>query len=153
MAGIPPWQFAHDHHDRAFYHISRGSLAEVIANSRFEMSSVLIDLLQNMFHRDPRHRLSLQQVKSHPWIDFSLELDPLEVFEETADIVDGSLRLGDSMELIGQDEINEASLRLGDSVDMLQEALHMDLEGSLNDLQGGFDSLELIEGIAMDENI
>ncbi|GFH59812.1 hypothetical protein CTEN210_16288 [Chaetoceros tenuissimus] len=152
VAGIPPWQFAHDHHDRAFYHISRGSLAEVIANSRFEMSSVLVDLLQNMFHRDPRQRLSLQQVKSHPWIEFSLELDPLEVFEEIAG-VDGSLRLGDSMELIGQDEINEASLRLGDSIDMLQEALDLDLESSLNIVQGGFDSLELIEGIAMDENI
>ena len=40
------------------------------------LSADLIDLLQGMFRRDPRHRLSLTQIRAHVWTRGPVTIPP-----------------------------------------------------------------------------
>jgi len=59
--------------ENAFHHISSGRIHGVLPflNERLNIhfSPELVSLLQDMFWLDPRRRLSLDQVRSHPWMN------------------------------------------------------------------------------------
>ena len=54
----------------------RGGLADVVDNEG--LSPELIDLLQQMMWLDPRRRLSLQQIREHPWMQGPMAPPPIE---------------------------------------------------------------------------
>ena len=66
-AGFPPWEIA-DNSDERFYFFSRGYLAQHVTSWNLGFSADLTDLLQRMFLIDPQDRLSLDQVRAHPWM-------------------------------------------------------------------------------------
>jgi len=57
--------------DKLFQHISSdGELADIlIKHWHIPLSEGAIDLLQRMLFKNPQDRLSLQQVRDHPWMD------------------------------------------------------------------------------------
>jgi len=57
--------------DKLFQHISsNGELADIlIKHWHIPLSEGAIDLLQRMLFKNPQDRLSLQQVRDHPWMD------------------------------------------------------------------------------------
>jgi len=58
-------------HDKLFKHISsQGKLADIlIKHWHIPISEDATDLLQQMLFKNPEDRLSLQQVRDHPWMD------------------------------------------------------------------------------------
>mmetsp|Transcript_26463 Transcript_26463/g.39658 ORF Transcript_26463/g.39658 Transcript_26463/m.39658 type:complete len:463 (-) Transcript_26463:174-1562(-) len=66
VAGFPPFEIA-DNADERFYYLSNGYFAQTVRSWNIGLSADLIDLLQRMFFIDPRDRLSLAQVRAHPW--------------------------------------------------------------------------------------
>lgn len=67
VAGFPPWDIAHPGDER-FYYISNGYFEQTVSEWNIGLSADLIDLLQRMFFLDPKSRLSLDQVRAHPWM-------------------------------------------------------------------------------------
>lgn len=68
LTGRKPWEKAWEM-DIYFRHLSRGHLVEFLTNHPdTNLSGNAMDLLQRMLWKDPKDRLSLQQVRSHPWI-------------------------------------------------------------------------------------
>jgi len=68
LTGRKPWEKAWEM-DYYFRHLSRGHLVEFLTNHPdTNLSGNAMDLLQRMLWKDPKDRLSLQQVRSHPWI-------------------------------------------------------------------------------------
>lgn len=67
VAGFPPWEIA-DNSDERFYYFSNGYFAQTVASWNLELSADLIDLLQRMFFINPTDRLSIEQVRAHPWM-------------------------------------------------------------------------------------
>ena len=68
LTGRPPWEIARDE-DPRFRQISRrGGLEAMIRNMGGEpLSFAAVDLMQRMLFADPRQRLSLSEIKDHPW--------------------------------------------------------------------------------------
>lgn len=68
VAGFPPWEIA-DPADERFYYFSNGFFGQTITTWNLGLSADLIDILQRMFFVNPRDRMSLEQVRAHPWMD------------------------------------------------------------------------------------
>jgi len=67
VTGFPPWERAIAT-DQRFTYFSTGFLQQIIEGWNLGLDPDLLDLLQRMFWRDPRMRLSLEQVREHPWV-------------------------------------------------------------------------------------
>jgi serine/threonine protein kinase len=67
LTGFPPWERACMTDDR-FKYMTAGYLVQMLTEWEVGLSSDAMDLLQRMLFLDPRDRLSLDQVKAHPWM-------------------------------------------------------------------------------------
>eukprot|EP00934_Nitzschia_sp_Nitz4_P002074 Nitzschia sp. Nitz4//scaffold131_size63436//538//1777//NITZ4_006258-RA/size63436-snap-gene-0.46-mRNA-1//-1//CDS//3329535217//2074//frame0 len=67
LVGLPPWEFARPE-DPRYRMISKGKLSRMLDSWKRPVSPLAADLLQKMLTEDPRQRLSLTEVKDHPWV-------------------------------------------------------------------------------------
>ena len=67
LVGMAPFKTAH-YWDAAYAEISAGNLKGLLASLHIQLSEEAVGLLQNMFWRDPRDRLTLAQIMEHPWV-------------------------------------------------------------------------------------
>lgn len=67
LVGLPPWEFAR-HEDPRYRMVVSGNLVRMLQTWRRELSPWASDLLQRMLQEDPRRRLTLSEVKDHPWV-------------------------------------------------------------------------------------
>lgn len=67
LVGLPPWEFAREE-DPRYRMVIRGGLERMLRSWQRPVSPLAADLLQRMLREDPRQRLSLCQVKDHPWV-------------------------------------------------------------------------------------
>lgn len=67
LVGLPPWEFAR-REDPRYLMVIRGRLSQMLESWNRPISPLAADLLQKMLMEDPRQRLSLTQVKDHPWV-------------------------------------------------------------------------------------
>mmetsp|Transcript_10239 Transcript_10239/g.23274 ORF Transcript_10239/g.23274 Transcript_10239/m.23274 type:complete len:219 (+) Transcript_10239:3-659(+) len=67
LTGGPPWERACETDER-FHYMSNGYLVHVLTEWGIGLSSDAMDLLQRMLFLDPKDRLSLEQVRAHPWM-------------------------------------------------------------------------------------
>lgn len=67
LVGLPPWEFAREE-DPRFRMVARGGLERMLRSWNREVSPMAADMLQKMLREDPRQRLSLEEVKVHPWV-------------------------------------------------------------------------------------
>jgi serine/threonine protein kinase len=69
LVGLPPWEFAREE-DPRYRMVVRGGLERMLRSWQRPVSPLAADLLQKMLREDPRERLSLIEVKDHPWVAF-----------------------------------------------------------------------------------
>ena len=67
LTGFPPWERACVSDER-FKYMSAGYLVQMLTEWNLGLSSDAMDLLQRMLFQDPKDRLSLEQVRAHPWM-------------------------------------------------------------------------------------
>jgi serine/threonine protein kinase len=67
LTGFPPWERA-DLSDERFKYMSAGYLVQMLTEWETPISKDAMDLLQRMLFYDPKDRLSLDQVRAHPWM-------------------------------------------------------------------------------------
>ena len=67
LTGFPPWERA-SQTDERFKYMTGGYLVQMLTEWEIGISSDAMDLLQRMFFIDPKDRLSLEQVRAHPWM-------------------------------------------------------------------------------------
>lgn len=67
LTGQPPWEEPKTT-DENFKLMSTGHLVRMLTERRAGLSADAMDLLQRMFWVDPADRLSLEQVRAHPWM-------------------------------------------------------------------------------------
>jgi len=67
VTGFPPWERACQTDER-FKYMTAGYLVQMLTEWNLGLSSDLMDLLQRMLFLDPKDRLSLDQVRAHPWM-------------------------------------------------------------------------------------
>ena len=67
LVGLPPWEFAGEE-DPRYRMVARGGLERMLESWNRSVSALATDLLQKMLREDPRQRLSLCEVKDHPWV-------------------------------------------------------------------------------------
>eukprot|EP00535_Pseudo-nitzschia_heimii_P005381 CAMPEP_0197181404 /NCGR_PEP_ID=MMETSP1423-20130617/5705_1 /TAXON_ID=476441 /ORGANISM="Pseudo-nitzschia heimii, Strain UNC1101" /LENGTH=442 /DNA_ID=CAMNT_0042631647 /DNA_START=624 /DNA_END=1952 /DNA_ORIENTATION=- len=67
LTGFPPWERACQTDER-FHYMSGGYLVQMLTEWDVGLSSDAMDLLQRMLFLDPKDRLSLEQVRAHPWM-------------------------------------------------------------------------------------
>jgi serine/threonine protein kinase len=67
LVGLPPWEFAHAE-DPRYRMVIRGGLEQMVSNWDRQISPLAADLLQKMLREDPRQRLSMVEIKDHPWV-------------------------------------------------------------------------------------
>jgi len=67
LTGFPPWERA-CRSDERFHYMSGGYLVQMLTEWDIGLSSDAMDLLQRMLFLDPKDRLSLEQVRAHPWM-------------------------------------------------------------------------------------
>ena len=67
LVGLPPWEFARDE-DPRYRMVIRGGLTRMLASWQRSVSPAAADLLQRMLMENPRDRLSLCEIKDHPWV-------------------------------------------------------------------------------------
>ncbi len=75
VAGFHPFVVA-DSSDERFYHFSNGYLQQIVADWNLGLSADLLDLLQRMLWLEPDMRLSLNQVRGHPWMQGEISRPP-----------------------------------------------------------------------------
>mmetsp|Transcript_7108 Transcript_7108/g.6752 ORF Transcript_7108/g.6752 Transcript_7108/m.6752 type:complete len:101 (+) Transcript_7108:158-460(+) len=68
VCGFPPWDQAIEEDER-FRYFSGGHFRQTVQSWNLGLSEDIMDLLQRMFWKDPTQRLSLAQVRAHPWMD------------------------------------------------------------------------------------
>ena len=68
VCGFPPWDTASDT-DQKFRYCSSGYFVQLASHWNLGLSSDLMDLMQRMFWYNPNDRLSLGQVRDHPWMN------------------------------------------------------------------------------------
>ena len=78
LTGFPPWERACRRTDERFRLISDGYLQPLLAQWGLHLSGDAVDLLQRMLFLNPRDRLSLNQIRAHPWMLLPVELPPHE---------------------------------------------------------------------------
>jgi len=67
LVGLPPWEFAREE-DPRYRMVSRGGLERMLRSWSRDVSAAATDLLQKMLTEDPRQRLSLCEIRDHPWV-------------------------------------------------------------------------------------
>jgi serine/threonine protein kinase len=67
LVGLPPWEFARPE-DPRYKMVIKGRLGKMLESWKRPVSPAATDLLQKMLMEDPRQRLSLTEVKDHPWV-------------------------------------------------------------------------------------
>mmetsp|Transcript_17767 Transcript_17767/g.49278 ORF Transcript_17767/g.49278 Transcript_17767/m.49278 type:complete len:190 (-) Transcript_17767:70-639(-) len=67
LTGFPPWERACQTDER-FKYMTAGYLVQMLTEWEVGLSSDAMDLLQRMLFLDPKDRLSLDQVRAHPWM-------------------------------------------------------------------------------------
>lgn len=67
VCGFAPWEQSVVTNEK-FRLFSGGVGEQLMRHWNLGLSDSLMDLLQRMFLINPRHRLSLAQVRSHPWM-------------------------------------------------------------------------------------
>lgn len=67
LTGFPPWDRACSTDER-FRYMSGGYLVQMLTEWELGLSPDAMDLLQRMLFVDPKDRLSLDQVRAHPWM-------------------------------------------------------------------------------------
>jgi len=67
LTGFPPWERACGTDER-FKYMTGGYLVQMLTEWELGLSPDAMDLLQRMLFLDPKDRLSLDQVRAHPWI-------------------------------------------------------------------------------------
>jgi serine/threonine protein kinase len=67
LTGFPPWERASPTDER-FHYMTAGYLVQMLTEWETGLSSDALDLLQRMLFLDPKDRLSLDQVRAHPWM-------------------------------------------------------------------------------------
>jgi serine/threonine protein kinase len=67
LVGLAPFKWPHPT-DYRYAQINKGKLRELMKKLNKPVSDEATDLLQNMLWRDPRKRLCLAQVLTHPWV-------------------------------------------------------------------------------------
>lgn len=67
LTGFPPWERACQTDER-FHYMSAGYLVQMLSEWEIGLTSDAMDLLQRMLFLDPKDRLSLEQVRAHPWM-------------------------------------------------------------------------------------
>lgn len=75
LTGFPPWERACATDER-FHYMTTGYLVQMLTEWEIGLSSDAMDLLQRMLFFDPKDRLSLDQVKAHPWMVNGLRAHP-----------------------------------------------------------------------------
>lgn len=75
VTGFPPFEIADDRDER-YQFFSDGYFEQIVRGWNLGLSSNLLDLLQRMFFKNPRIRLSLEQVRQHPWMQGEEQLPP-----------------------------------------------------------------------------
>ena len=69
LVGLPPWEFAREE-DPRYRMVVRGGLERMLKSWDRAVSPEAADLLQKMLREDPRQRLSLIEIKDHPWVTY-----------------------------------------------------------------------------------
>ena len=67
LTGFPPWERACQTDER-FHYMTSGYLVQMLTEWEIGLCSDAMDLLQRMLFLDPKDRLSLEQVRAHPWM-------------------------------------------------------------------------------------
>jgi serine/threonine protein kinase len=67
LTGFPPWERPCATDER-FHYMTAGYLVQMLTEWEIGLSSDAMDLLQRMLFLDPKDRLSLDQVRAHPWM-------------------------------------------------------------------------------------
>jgi serine/threonine protein kinase len=67
LTGFPPWERACSTDER-FKYMSAGYLVQMLTEWDIGITPDAMDLLQRMLFLDPKDRLSLDQVRAHPWM-------------------------------------------------------------------------------------
>jgi serine/threonine protein kinase len=67
LTGFPPWEQASGMDDR-FKYMTAGYLVQMLTEWEVGLTADAMDLLQRMLFIDPKDRLSLDQVRAHPWM-------------------------------------------------------------------------------------
>lgn len=67
LTGFPPWERA-CMSDERFKYMTAGYLVQMLTEWNLGLSADAMDLLQRMLFLDPKDRLSLDQVRNHPWM-------------------------------------------------------------------------------------
>lgn len=67
LVGLPPWEFAREE-DPRYRMVIKGGLTRMLASWQRSVSPAAADLLQRMLMENPRDRLSLCEIKDHPWV-------------------------------------------------------------------------------------
>jgi len=76
LTGFPPWERACTTDER-FHYMTAGYLVQMLTEWKIGLSSDAMDLLQRMLFLDPKDRLSLDQVRAHPWMANGRRAHPL----------------------------------------------------------------------------
>lgn len=76
LTGFPPWERACPTDER-FHYMTAGYLVQMLTEWEIGLSSDAMDLLQRMLFLDPKDRLSLDQVRAHPWMVSGRRAHPL----------------------------------------------------------------------------
>lgn len=75
LTGFPPWERACATDER-FHYMTAGYLVQMLTEWNIGLSGDAMDLLQRMLFLDPKDRLSLDQVKAHPWMAHGQRAQP-----------------------------------------------------------------------------
>ena len=69
LTGMPPWDAGSGPttSDMRYVYVRDGRLDELLRNWNISLSPHAPDLLQRLLTADPRSRLTLPQLKAHPW--------------------------------------------------------------------------------------
>jgi serine/threonine protein kinase len=78
LTGFPPWERACSTDER-FKYMSAGYLVQMLTEWKLGLTADAMDLLQRMLFLDPKDRLSLEQVRHHPWMMNGLRAPPRNV--------------------------------------------------------------------------
>lgn len=78
LTGFPPWERACPTDER-FHYMTAGYLVQMLTEWEIGLSSDSLDLLQRMLFLDPKDRLSLDQVRAHPWMSNGRRARPEEL--------------------------------------------------------------------------
>jgi serine/threonine protein kinase len=68
LVGLPPWEFARPEDPRYKMVAQKGKLAKMLNSWQKPVSPEAADLLQRMLSENPRDRLTLMEIKDHPWV-------------------------------------------------------------------------------------